>query len=133
MKGNFRSARSAPAVATASLLMLAGCSNGSMPLAYCTAPRSLAVEVTVTDSVSGLPLAQGASGLLHNSARTDTLYQVQGSALVMAGGSHLGTYSIDLSRAGYAGWHRGGIVVDQTGSCGNVMPVQLQARLAPVS
>ena len=133
MRRKFTSSINGAAAAAASLLVLAAaCSDSQMPMAFCTAPASLAVEVTVTDSVSGLPLAEGASGLLHNNARTDTLFRQENSPLILLGGSHLGTYTLDLSRSGYAGWHKDGILVSKTGVCGNVIPVQLQARLQPV-
>ena len=53
-----------PSCVPAALMMIAiaACSNGTSPVGRCTAVPSIAIEVTVRDSVSGAVLADSASG-----------------------------------------------------------------------
>jgi hypothetical protein len=49
----------------------------------------------------------------------------------MFGGTRLGTYSVAIEHSGYDSWTTSGVNVTQLGSCGNVLPVQLTAKLQP--
>jgi len=107
-----------------------GCSDYG-PNAACTATRPIAIEVAVTDSISGLGRADSATGFVQSGSYTDSLVSILGSATLLAGGDRLGTYTISISRPGYASWSRSGIHVTQRSICGVVLPVRLDARLQP--
>jgi hypothetical protein len=119
-------------VALCALLVVAalGCSEG--PNTACLATRSIAVELTVTDSLSNLGLADSSTGLLQAGTTVDSLEHVAGSSTLLLGGSQLGTYTVTVTRPGYATWSRAGIAVAQLSICGSVIPVQLAARLQPL-
>jgi hypothetical protein len=109
---------------------LLGCRDGTSPTptGYCLAPRSLAVVLDVTDSVSGVGLAGQASGTVIAGAYQDSLHH-SASATILVGGDRIGTYSVTVQHPGYRDWTRSDVVVAQVGSCGNVIPVQVAARL----
>ena len=122
-------------VATVALGVVLGCSSEhtptTIPLAYCSAPRSISVEVTVTDSVTGASIADAAHGVVQNASTTDTL-QYFPSPPLLAGGSTLGTFSIIIDHAGYAHWRGDSVTVSNLGPCGNVIPVQFAAKMQPL-
>jgi hypothetical protein len=120
-----------PGLVLPALLLTAACGTEAQPVGYCTAPRSLAIEVAVTDSASGLARADSAVGSLQSGTYADSLHHSLGSSLLLSGGSELGTYEVSVSRPGYSAWNRIGVAVTQVGPCGNVEPVQLDARLQP--
>lgn len=117
-----------PAVAGA-FLGIAGsaCSSSSAPTGRCTAAQSIAVEVTVRDSLSGAALADSAFGTAATPTYHDSLRHVSDSVLL--GGNQLGNYTVTVHRPAYADWVKSGVRVTRTGECGNVMPVDLEARL----
>jgi hypothetical protein len=132
LPATFRSARRiSPGLLLPALLLTAACGTEAQPLGYCTAPRSLAIEVAVTDSASGLARADSAVGSLQSGNYADSLHHSLGSSLLLSGGSELGTYEVSVSRPGYLAWSRIGVAVTQVGPCGNVEPVHLDARLQP--
>jgi hypothetical protein len=111
--------------------LAAGCgSSSSSPLGLCTAPRSIAIEVEVHDSVTGEPRADAATGTVATATYTDSLHH-DGSDTTLYGGDRLGTYQVLVRHPGYGDWNRTGLVVSTTGSCGNVVPLQLEVRLVP--
>lgn len=111
-------------------LIVAACQDGSTsPVAYCTAPRSIAVLVTPVDSVTHTSVADGAHGVVQSGAYVDPLRLSSDS--VLEGGAQLGTYEITLERPGYQDWIRANIQVTRKGPCGNVIPVRLTALLQP--
>lgn len=112
-------------------LLVAACDTAQPLTGICTAPRSIAVEVDVTDSLSGRALADSASGSLRIGQFSSALVPVDGFPSLLLGGSKLGTYEVTITHPGYAPWTRSGVVVSQTGICGNVIPVHLDARLQP--
>jgi hypothetical protein len=112
------------------LAFSAACSDQG-PIAACAATRSIAIEVAVTDSISGLGRADSASGLVQAGSYTDSLVSLGGSATLLFGGDQLGTYNVTLSRPGYAPWSRTGVAVTRKSVCGSVIPVHLDARLQP--
>jgi hypothetical protein len=115
-------------------LLASACgSQQAAPTGFCTAPAPIAIEATVTDSVSGRPLADSALGLVQAGSYVDSLHHVSTSPALLFGGQRLGTYQVTISRTGYSPWQRSGISVTQTGPCGNVLPVQLNARLQPAT
>ncbi len=120
--------------AIAALGVSAGCSSGTPsapPLALCSAPQSIAVVVTVTDSVSGASIADGARGAVRAGTYLDSLRRTAPPA-ILVGGSRLGIFVVTVEHDGYRVWTRGGVVVSQQGPCGNVIPVQLTARMQPL-
>jgi hypothetical protein len=112
------------------LALIAACQNGSTsPIAYCTAPRSIAVLVIPLDSVTQASVATGAHGVVQSGAYVDSLHLSFDG--VLEGGDQLGTYEITLERPGYHDWIRTSVQVTRKGPCGNVIPVRLTALLQP--
>ena len=109
---------------------LLGCKDGTgpTPTGYCLAARSLAIVLDVTDSLSGVGLASQASGAVIAGAYQDSLHHST-SATVLVGGDRVGTYSVTLQHPAYRDWSTSGVEVSQVGSCGNVIPVHVAARL----
>lgn len=79
------------------------------------------------DSISGRAIADAAQGTLQRGTTVDTLAHVD--SLTLDGGQSLGTYSVTVDRAGYRTWTQSNVAVSNTGPCGNVQPVTLNARL----
>jgi len=107
-----------------------GCGSGNL-VGFCAAPRSLSVVVTVRDSISGQAAADGAIGTLVGGSATDTLFQTDSVTLV--GGDATGTFTVHVDRPGYLTWTASDVHVTQQGPCGNVIPVQLNAKLQPAT
>lgn len=116
-----------PAVIAFVAVAIAACSSSTPPVGFCTAPPSIAIEVTVRDSVSGAVLADSAFGTVVTPTYQDSLRPINDSLL--RGGTQLGTYSVTVHRPSYADWVKSGVRVTRTSECGNVVPVELQARL----
>lgn len=113
------------------VLLAAGCGTDDSRVGFCAAPRSLAIEVAVTDSATGAPLAVGAVGSLQSGSFADSLWHSGGAQPLLYGGSEVGTYDVSVVRPGYAPWSRTNVSVTQLGPCGNVEPVHLDALLQP--
>lgn len=113
------------------VIAAAACSSSTSPKGFCTAAASVAVEVGVHDSISGADLVDSASGTLATSSLQDSLYHVPGDT-VLFGGTQLGTYTVTVHHPSYGEWIKSGVVVSRTGPCGNVIPVELSARLVRV-
>lgn len=96
-------------------------------------PRILpgpSLEITVTDSLSGAPLAAGASGYAVTGGTAVPLTGATTDDRLFAHGP-AGTYSVVVSRAGYLPWARSGVRV-RGDACGFPQEVvQLRARLQP--
>ncbi|MBA2684305.1 MAG: hypothetical protein H0U66_07440 [Gemmatimonadaceae bacterium] len=95
----------------------------------CTAPKSEAVVISVRDSTSGLPAADGAIGMLSGAGVDDTLEHLD--SLRIRGGDQTGTYSVTIDKPGYRTWAKSNVHVTEQGPCGNVIPVDLSALLQP--
>jgi hypothetical protein len=115
------------------LFLAASCashvSDATSPIAFCTAPRSIAISVSVRDSVTGRSIADAATGIARLGTAVDTL-QHQDS-LTLLGGVSLGVYDLSVQASGYRSWTRTGVQVTQVGPCGNVEPVAVTALLQP--
>ena len=109
------------------VLTAAACSDTR--IAPCTGLPSRAILVAVRDSVTGVAAADGSFGTVETAGKVDTL--TQSDSLLMFAGDRLGTYSVAIQHAGYADWSASNVDVTHLGSCGNVLPVQLTARLQP--
>ena len=95
---------------------------------FCAAPNSIAIEVAVHDSISGALLTDSASGMVANPSAQDLLRHIPGDT-VLFGGNQVGIYTVSVHHPAYADWDTSGVIVSQTGPCGNVLPVNLTARL----
>jgi len=116
-------------VASASILFAcAACSSSTAPGGRCTAVPSMAIQVDVRDSITGTAIADSASGTVATSSYQDSLHHT-GTDSLLWGGDQLGTYAVTVHRPSYADWVKTGVVVSRTGSCGNVIPVQLNTLL----
>jgi len=110
--------------------VVSSCGSGSQgPTGGCLAPISLAVEVEVRDSISGQAAADGAIGVLTGAAVDDTL--AQRDSLTLVGGDNTGTYTVTIDKPGYLTWTASSVHVTKVGECGNVIPVDLSAKLQP--
>ena len=107
----------------------ASCGSDTTIVGYCAAPRSLAVVVTVRDSISGDAAADGALGVLTGASVEDTL--INSDALTLLGGDKTGTYAVTIDKLGYLTWSASNIHVTKVARCGNVIPVDLSAKLQP--
>jgi hypothetical protein len=111
--------------------ILSSCGSNSMPVGFCAAPRSEAVEISVRDSTSGLPAADGALGTLVGAGVDDTLEHVD--SLRIRGGDQTGTYVVTIDRPGFRTWSASNVHVTNVGPCGNVIPVEITALLQPAT
>lgn len=121
--------RSAALVLLAGMVWVADSCDSRRVIGQCAGVPSRAIVVAVRDSTTGAAAADGAFGTIESGARVDTL--TQSDSLLMFGGDRLGTYSVNIEHAGYDTWTATGVAVTQLSSCGNVLPVQLTARLQP--
>jgi len=88
------------------------------------------MSVAVTDSVSGVSIADATLGVAQSGSHTDSLTFTSPPPL-RSGGSTLGAFTVTLDHTGYAQWRRDNVMVTQQGTCGNVIPVQVSARMQP--
>jgi hypothetical protein len=108
-----------------------GCGSDNSPTGGCLAPMSLSVVVSVRDSISGQPTADGAIGTLVAAGVDDTLFH--SDALTLIGGDRTGTFTVTIDRPGYLTWIASNVRVTEHGPCGNVIPVELSAKLQPAT
>jgi hypothetical protein len=125
------SAPGTPLMFLAAIIAIASGCGSSTLVCFCAAPRSLSVVVTVRDSISGQAAADGAIGTLVGGSVDDTL--VQTDSLTLEGGDAMGTFTVRIDRPGYLTWTASDVHVTQQGPCGNVIPVQLGAKLQPAT
>lgn len=111
--------------------IVSGCGSDKPLVAYCAAPASLSVVVSVRDSTSGQAAADGAIGTLVGGGITDTLSH--SDSLTLRGGNSTGTFTVTIDRPGYLTWIASNVRVTEQGPCGNVIPVELDARLQPAT
>jgi hypothetical protein len=115
----------------AAALSMAACSSDSAaPVASCAVAYTPSVLAHVTDSVTGVSLAETALGVIQDHTIVDTL-RYFGPPDEMAAGGKPGTYAVTITHAGYADWTRTNVIVTPTGYCNTVNTVTLQARLVP--
>jgi hypothetical protein len=110
---------------------IAGSCSSEILTGKCTAPAPRSVVVTVRDSVTGKAAADNAIGTLVGAGVNDTLFHVD--SLTLEGGTLLGTFTVRIDKPGYLTWIANDVMVTQKGPCGNVLPVQLTARLQPAT
>ncbi len=121
--------RMAPVIAI--VASIACSSPAAPPIAICESMYTPAVSVVAVDSLSGIPLAGAATGVL-SGASSDTLYHgsTPGDSILF-GGLVAGTYTVMVSRAGYDNWVKSGIAVTPNGVCHELNTVDLRARMVP--
>ena len=98
----------------------------------CTGIWVPAIVVTVTDSVTGDPTAEGAFGAIREGSYIDSLrpsaYDGEGRLIsLQAGGERPGTYAVVVGKSGYETWLRVDVQVESN-QC-HVETVALEARL----
>lgn len=113
-------------------LLLAGCEGPTDPI--CTLGISPAVEVTIEDAATGMPLAGPARGEVRDGAFADSLvpgaHSIEGEMLTRtAAPGRAGWYDVEVTLPGYVTWLRTGVLAP-SGSCG-VRTTRLHARLEP--
>jgi hypothetical protein len=89
----------------------------------------MAVVVTVRDSTTGQAAADGSIGVLTGASVDDTL--INADSLTLLGGEKTGTFTVTIDKPGYLTWTASNIHVTEVGECGNVLPVDLSAKLQP--
>jgi len=113
-------------------LALAACRSATMaPIGYCTAPASVSVIATVTDSVTGAAVGDSATGAIQDGTYRDSL-RFEPSTSELVAGTRVGTFTITINRPRYQTWIRTGVRVSQRGPCGNVIPLRIAAHLQSV-
>ena len=126
-----------PLLALSLPLLIAAC--GSPTSVICPGISAPAIAVEVLDSVTLRPAAGGAEGWVRDGSYEDSLVVIGWTgpeitpftAIQMAGAyDRPGTYTVEISRPGYAQWRREGVRAGE-GSCG-VETVELTAKLQPV-
>jgi len=132
-KYSFRPAKGArlahviTAVLTASLGLVAACRL------YDPCPQSsrAALAITIVDSVTGLPVASGASVVVSDGSfqQTIAIPESPSTTTVGAAEDRPGSYSIVVTRPGYRDWTRSGVDVQSDGCL--PVTVAVTARLVP--
>lgn len=98
----------------------------------CTQGIQYGLVVTVRDSATGIAAGNGATVVAQDGTYIDTLIFIPTDSLVFQGARERpGTYSIRITKNGYAPWTREGIVV-RAGSC-HVITVAIEALLQRLS
>jgi len=100
----------------------------------CTSEARASIIVWVRDSVSGAPIAAGATLVLQDGAFADSItaadhFPNDWALQTMNSWERPGTYSVTVRRPGYADWSASNVVVSD-GRC-HVQTVVLTARLQP--
>ena len=114
---------------------------GAMALAACDAfgprlcPDSVnpAIVVEVRDAVSGGPAAVNSVGTLRSGAFIETIEPL-GELTLISERAGVGTYRVEVRKAGYRDWVADDVRVRETGgACSAIQTVTLRATLEPVS
>ena len=133
-KRSFRSIRDCSRVApvrvailAASLALAAGCRL------YDNCPQSSreALDITIVDSISGLPMANGSTVTISDgsSQQTIAIPATPLTTTIASASDRPGTYNIVVQRAGYRDWTRNGVQVQSDGCL--PVTVAVTARLMP--
>lgn len=120
------------------VVCLAACREPTQSVA-CPAVMRRAIEVEVTDALTGRPIAAGAKGIVRDGAYADSLRVVgwrgippnDTATTLGAGDGRRGAYAVRVERPGYQPWEQQG-VTPQVGACG-VETARLRAALTPAS
>jgi hypothetical protein len=114
-------------------LFVASCrQEPSSPGVICTQEERPGIVVAISDSVSGVPLADSAFGMVVDGTYSDSLRPLfftsdNQMTARSAASERPGRYQVALGRPGYRAWSRAGVVVVR-GVC-HVVTVELRANL----
>jgi len=116
-------------------VLAAGCSDSTQPCIALPATPPIAfqpaVVVGISDSITGKPVADSASGTVRSIVASDSLHHGYGQMdSIVYGMVSPGTYTVMVQRPGYIPWYRYNVVV-AAGNCGMAVPANLTARLKP--
>lgn len=116
------------------VLALSACDIVESGGPICTGQFVSGLQVSVQDSVTGAPVASGATLTTADGSYRDTVSvpahrpDLDGHVL-LAAGERPGTYDVTVSKTGYLDWQRSNVVV--TADECHVIPVEITARLKP--
>jgi hypothetical protein len=110
------------------LLFAAGC-EVLLPTDCTMIPRP-GIVVTVSDSITSAPAAQGASGFVHSGSRSTAFEPSRPDATQLWAFVPTGRYTVTVEKAGYARWEANNVRVQKDG-CGAIS-AELNARLQPL-
>lgn len=105
------------------------CRDEAQPGRICTTEARVGIQVSVRDSLSGLPAAGGAVAVIQDQSFIDTLRAIPFADSLMLYGAYErpGVYTVLITKSGYRNWLRTNVVVNKD-EC-HVITVQLDARL----
>lgn len=110
---------------------LLGC--GDVLPVTCTDDIRPAVSVAVIDSVTRVPIADGADGVIRDGEYVDTLVPGFATTVLLeleAGYERPGIYSVEVAHEGYSDWQASEVMAP-AGDC-HVQTARLTARLRPI-
>ncbi len=125
-------------VTVVALVILTGCENPFVEdVIVCPTYVSPAIVVEIRDARTGAPLANGATGAVHDGAYVDSLVPhgstgpgIETLVSMSAAYGRAGTYDVEVNRAGYRSWTVAGVRVTRE-TCG-VRTRQVSASLEPL-
>ena len=126
--------QTAPRLIALGLLACGAAGCGALGPHACDTGIRPAVEVVVTDAVTGQPAAGGAAGVVRDGAYVDSLRFARGSGdgtvlSLRAADERPGTYAVEVRKPGYLPWTAAGVRVGR-GDC-HVRTVTVHAALQP--
>lgn len=112
--------------------LAAGCRESPNPGPVCTMIFVYGLSVEVRDAVTGAGIASGAVVVARDGSYSETLESGPADSVSVHGaGERAGTYTIIVTRPGYAAWTSPPVTV--TADECHVHPEVVQARLAPAT
>jgi hypothetical protein len=97
----------------------------------CPAIVTPAIVVEIKDARTGVPIAQGAEGIVRDGVYADSLRPYQEMLSLQAAPERPGTYTAEVQRTGYQTWTISGVRAT-SGQCG-VRTATVKADLVPIS
>jgi hypothetical protein len=114
------------------LALLTGCRDSTNASPVCTMIFVYGLSVEVRDAVTGAGIAAGAVVVARDGTYSETLESGPVDSVAVHGaGERAGTYTITVTRPGYAGWSSPPVTV--TADQCHVLPVLVTARLTPAT
>jgi hypothetical protein len=114
------------------LALLTGCRESPNPGPICTMIFAYGLSVEIRDAVTGAGIAAGAVAVARDGSYSETLEHAPiDSVAVHGAGERAGTYTITVTRPGYATWTSPPVPV--TADQCHVRPVLVRAQLSPAS
>lgn len=125
--------RRSSVIAAAAVIIPAACSQPDPSNVICTAMYAYGINVGVQDSLTGVPVASGATAIARDGAYADSASipaSANDNASIGLAGERAGVYSVTVKRAGYSTWLKSSVQV--TKDVCHVHPVSLTAKLKPL-